>query len=353
MKRTLPALGAIVLAVGLAACDAKVDVKPNAVSKYSTYTDPSTNFSVSYPDGWVSTTTTGKRAAFFSTSGVADAFSSFEPKGERGGKIEVVTQPGDAAFIDQNIAELKSFYTDADAVSAPQQTTVNGMPATLVTHGTELEADGGTFKAERYYVVDGGMVTYLETAVIGNYADYKPIFDEVRKNFQPGRASGTAAGATGDSAAVAGDTTSRAPAPVRDSIVTDPPSSEMKTYSGKTFTMSYPSNFDATSSGDGAIFSGSRADSKVQVNVYPTKGVALAKIVDASKKNYGGRAATAANVGGQSAYVFTLSSGSASGRAYYTVSGDRLYVITTTWFSDQAALYQPAYDKMVASFKAK
>jgi hypothetical protein len=184
--------------------------------------------------------------------------------------------------------------------------------------------------------------------VIGNYADYKAVFDEVRKSFQPAR---MATATTTPDTSAAGATT---PAEPRDSIVNDPPSAEMKSFSGSTFSMSYPANFDATSSGEGAIFSGARADSKVQVNVYPNKeGVALDKIVESSKKNYGGRSATATKVGGQPAYVFPFGGGTATGRAYFVASGKRLYVISTTWYSEQGALYQPAYDKMLASFKPK
>jgi hypothetical protein len=348
MKRSLLALGAVVVALGLGACDAKVDTKPAAVSTYTPYTDPVLKFAVSYPEGWVSSATAGSRAIFYSSNEIAEGFSTFEPKGHRGAKIEVNATPGDAALVSQKIDELKEVFTEPNAVSAPEQTTVNGMPATKVTYKTNVE-EGADITAERYFIVDGGVVTYLETAVIGNYDEYKTIFDEVRKTFQPGRQ----ASAPVDTTARPGDTAARTPAPPRDSIVTEAPSAEMKTFSGPGFTMSYPSNFDATSSGEGAIFSGVRNDSKVQVNVYPTKGVELAKIADASKKNYGGRAATATNVGGKSAYVFTFGKGNASGRAYYTVAGDKLYVITTTWFTPQSDLYQPAYDKMLASFRAK
>jgi hypothetical protein len=345
MKRSLPALAAVALAFALASCESKVDVKPAAVTSYKPYVDPDYRFSVSYPEGWVSSIASG-RAVFYSATEVADAFSSFEPKGQRGGKIEVKAERGDAARVDQMIAEIREVFTKPDAVKGPEQTTVNGMPATKVTYQAELE-EGGAFKAERYFIVADGIVTYLETAVIGNYNDYAAIFDEVRKTFQPGR---LATAAPDTSAARRGDTTAAAP---RDSIVTDPPSAEMKPFSGSTFSMSYPANFDATSNGEGAIFSGARRDSYVQVTVYPTQDVPLDKIADASKKNYGGRAASKTSVGGAPGYVFSFGKGAASGRAYYTVVGKRLFVITTTWYTPQADLYTPAYDRMIASFKGR
>lgn len=346
MKRSLLALGAVVVAAGLASCDAKNESKPAAVSSYKSYTDDIAHFSVSYPDGWMMSTTPGTRAIFYSSGDIADAFSTLEPAGRRGAKIEVSARQGDATLVEQMIAEIREVFTEPGAVKDPQQTTVNGMPATLVKYGGLLEEDG-QFTAERYYIVADGMVTYLETAVIGSFADYGSVFDEVRKTFQPGR---IAVAAVPDTVAAGGTT----PAPLRDSIVTDPPSAEMKTFSGSTFSMSYPANFDATSSGDGAIFSGARADSKVQVNVYPNnEGVALEKIVETSRKNYGGRSATPTTVGGQSAFVFPFGGGTATGRAYFVTSGKRLYVISTTWFNQQSDLYQPAFEKMVASFRPK
>ena len=349
MKRSLVALGAVVVAAAIGACDNKsAGDKPAPVASYTEYTDPTYGFKISHPENWVATLTTG-RAMYYSTELVADGFSTFEPKGQRGAKIEVHAQPGDQALADRMLADLRGVFTDPDAVKGPEQTTINGMPATKISYGATL-ADEGTLTAERYVVVDGGMVTYLETAVIGTYADYAPIFDNVRKSFQPARAAG---GASTDTSAVAGDTSARTPVAPRDSIVTDPPSTEMKTYSGSQFTMSYPANFDGTSNADGAIFSGARADSRVQVNVYDSKGVALDQIVEASKKNYGGRAATKTTVGGKPAYVFTYGSGGATARAYYVVSGPKLFVITATWFTAQSDLYQPAFEKMIASFRPK
>lgn len=346
MKRTLVALGAVVIAAALGACDNKsAGDKPAPVASYKEYTDPTYGFTLSHPENWVATLTTG-RAIYYSTELIADGFATFEPKGQRGAKIEVHAQPGDQALVDQMLADLKGVFTDPSAVKAPEQTTVNGLPATKISYGTPL-ADEGTLTAERYVIIDGGMVTYLETAVIGTYADYAPIFEKVRTSFQPAR------GTPADTAAVAGDTAARTPAAPRDSIVTDPPSSEMKTFSGSQFTMSYPANFDGTSSSDGTIFSGARADSRVQVNVYDTKGVALDQIVEASKKNYGGRAAAKTTVGGRPAYVFNYGSGGATARAYYTVSGTRLFVITATWYTPQSDLYQPAFEKMIASFRPK
>lgn len=344
MKRTLLALGTIVLAVGIGACNAEnKDTKPVTVSSYKEYTDRDMQFTVSYPDGWVMSIA-GSRAVFYSRPEIAEGFSTFEPKGQTGGKIEVHAQPGDAALVEQNINDIRGLFTDASAVKAPTQTTVNGLPATMISYSANLGGD--VITAERYYIVTDSVMTYLETAVIGNYDDYKSVFETVRKNFQPGRRA-TASATPGDTAAAA------PPAAKTDSVVTDPPSSEMKTYSGASFSMSYPANFDATSGGDGTIFSGARADSRVQVNKYDSKGVALDQIVEASKKNYGGRAATKTTVGGQPAYVFTFGSGAASGRAYYVVSGKSLFVISTSWYTPQSDLYRPAFEKMIASFRPK
>ncbi|MBC8144602.1 MAG: hypothetical protein H7X80_03390 [bacterium] len=315
------------------------------MTSYKEYVDPAVNFKVSYPDGWVSSITAGSRAIFYSSNEIADGFATFEPKGNHGAKIEVMAKAGDAALVETMITELKEVFTDPNAVKAPEQTTVNGLPATKVTYTAPL-GESGSITAERYFIVTDGMVTYLETAVIGTYDDYKAIFETVRKGFQPARIA-TATPAEGDTTGTA------TPAVTRDSIVTDPPSTEMKSYSGSGFSMNYPSNFDATTSGGGTIFTGARADSRVQVNSQDAKDVPLDQIVEASKKNYGGRAGAKTTVGGKPAYVFSYGSGGASARAYYTMAGNRLYVISTSWFTPQSDLYQPAFEKMLASFRAK
>src|SRR5687768_11312846 len=114
MKRFLVAVAALIATAVIVGCGEKTEgEKPAPVRSYKEYTDPSTQFKVSYPDGWV-TSISGSRAVFYSTTEVADAFSTLEPKGQRGGKIEVMAEAGDASVVDARIAELKEVFTAAD-----------------------------------------------------------------------------------------------------------------------------------------------------------------------------------------------------------------------------------------------
>src|SRR5688572_6806443 len=154
MKRSLLALGALVIAASLSACDAKPDggEKPGPVKSYKEYVDPAVNFKVSYPDGWVTSITAGSRAIFYSSNEIADGFATFEPKGNHGAKIEVMAKAGDPSMVETMIGELKEVFTDPNAVKAPEQTTVNGLPATKVSYSAGL-GESGTFTAERYFIV--------------------------------------------------------------------------------------------------------------------------------------------------------------------------------------------------------
>jgi hypothetical protein len=347
MKQTFLMLVAIasVVAVG---CSTKEESKPVTVTSYKDYKDGKYNFMVRYPDGWTVAAQPGSRALFYSSQEIVDGFSNMEPKGNRGARIDVMAMDGGDAERDKSIEDLKGLFNDPNVVKAPESTTLNGMPATKVSYTFDL--DNTKFTADRYYVEHDSVVTYIETAVIGNYNDYASVFKQVLASFEPGKRASSAM--TSDTTHRPGDTTKKA---MRDSIVTEPPSAEMKTYSGAAFTMSYPANFDPTSrSATSVDFGGARGDSRVVVDALgDTKGVTLDKIAEENKSKYGGRAASAGTVAGQKAYVFAYGRGDVDARAYFFMANGKLYRITTSWFKPQQNLYAPAFEKMLASFKAK
>ncbi len=353
MKRSLStSLPVLALAALMIGCGGKEENKPVTVSEYKEYSDPVLKFGVSYPADWAQGIQPGSRAVFYSSKEVADGFSTFQPNNQRGAKIDVGGMKGGTEAMNADIANLKGMFTDQSVLKAPEQTTLAGMPATKISYSFDVEDT--KFTAERYYVIKDSVVTYLETAVIGNYDNYKPVFEKVMASFKPGAAQ-TAAPAT----AAPGDTSAAAP---KDSALVEPPSANLKPYAGPHFSINYPDNFDpSTGGGRGLVssvtFSGARNDSYFRVDEMDIKGskdLSLDKAVDQVKGSYGGKAPASATVGGQKAAMFNYSGGKdVSSRAYFVMANGKLFRITLNWFTPQQSLYLPAFEKSLATFSAK
>ncbi|MDB5034591.1 MAG: hypothetical protein JWQ98_1832 [Chlorobi bacterium] len=348
MKRSLLALvPAITIAALMVGCKGKVDDQPPVVKGYTTFTDELAKFSVRYPSDWKPANQAGTQVDIYSRTSVADAFSSFKPNKERGAKIEIRSVKGDQAAMDSSISELHAQFTDASVFKAPEKTSINGMPATKLSYGFEVEDT--KFQAERYYVVTEGSMTYLETAVIGEYANYAAIFDTARASFKPGVFSITRTSTD----------TSNAGGAVRDSQIVEVASPDLKPFSNPNFQISYPGNFSPTTRAGKKLadvsFSGLRNDSYFQVGVDKLPdGVTLDKVVESNKGRFGGHPAAKTTLGGQPAYIFSYQGAKdVSSRAYFMAAGGKLYQITANWYKPQEANYLPAFEKALQSFKAK
>ncbi len=350
MKRSLLALvPALAVALVVGGCNGKKEEGPVSVSSYAEYNDEILKFSVRYPSDWAKGLQPGSQAAFYSTQAIGEAFSNFEPKGQRGAKVHVVAMVGGAPEMQASVNELKGLFNDPSVLTGPEQVSMNGTSATKYRY--EFEVEDTRFTAERYYVQGDGAVTYLETAVIGDYASYAAVFDTARASFRPA----SVAQRTPDTVTVPGGS-SAMPA---DTQLVDAPAADSKAYSGQHFSIQYPSNFSPTTSQAGGSlsstsFAGARNDSYFQVDVINPKGAELAAIVEQNKRNYGGRAASPGSVGNQKGFVFSYNGGKdVTSRAYFAMANGKLYRITMNWYTPQQELYQAAFQKALASFQPK
>ncbi|HVZ40826.1 MAG TPA: hypothetical protein VHI13_16220 [Candidatus Kapabacteria bacterium] len=346
MKRSLLALiPLLALSSIIGGCGDKKGSGPVTAKSYETYNDEILKFSVRHPAEWAKGVQPGVEAVFYSSTSVGDGFTRYEPKGQRGAKVDVGSMLGGQEAMNKSIEDLKAPFTDPNVVKAPEQTTLNGMPATKISYSFDVEDT--KFTAERFYVMKDSVVSFIETAVIGNYNDYAGIFDTARASFKPG----TVAART----AAAHDSTGAR----KDSDLVEPPSATMKAFGGSNFSIQYPSNFTpGTARAGGAIesknFSGARNDSYFQIDVIAAKDMTLQEIVDQNKKSYGGRAASPASVGNLKGFVFNYNGGKdVSSRAYFAMSNGKLYRITMNWFRAQQESYLPAFEKALATFQAK
>ena len=166
MKRSLMALiPVLAVSVMAAGCGGKKESGPVVAKNFSEYTDQFLKFSVRYPSEWKSGVSAGSQAVFYSSPEVADGFMRYEPNKQRGAKIDVHAIKGGQEELNKSITELKEPFTDPKVFKEPEQVTLNGMPATKISYSFEVEDT--KFTAERYYVMKDSVVTYLETAVIG------------------------------------------------------------------------------------------------------------------------------------------------------------------------------------------
>jgi len=335
MKRSLVAF--LLLLLSSQGCSN--DAGPAEVKGYDAYSDPLLNFAIRYPKGWPNATESGT-AIFYSSPTLADAFARYEPGDQTGAKVEVRALLGGEQGMKQSIDSLIGQFTDKGLFKT-DQSQIAGGTATRLTYGFPV---GETeFKAERYYVVKGNVVTYIETAVFGDYGAYSTIFDSVRSSFKPGEVAATAPTGSDSGGAV-----------VQTDLVS-PPAADVKGYSGSHFSLNYPTNFNQMTSSGGKLasvrFIGDRVDSYIQVDVNTSENELQEHANEIKAKFGAGRATT---LGGSPAMVFNFKGGpSVSGRIYLAKSGSKLYQVTVTWFTAQAESYLPAFDKVIASFKAK
>lgn len=335
MKRILTVL---VPLVGLLAGCAG-DASPEPVTSYKSYRDPVLKFAVKYPENWASSVQSGT-VLYLSSPALTDAFTrTFEPGDLQGAKVEVHSMPAAASSLQDTVNAFKATFND-QGIFKSDQVSLGGAQAMRLTYAFPV---GETeFKAERYYIASGNAITYLETAVFGDYAAYSSIFDSVKSGFIPGQVAVATAGNSDTAGA-------------REVDLVAPPSDEMKQYAGAHFALSYPANFNQMTASGGKLasvkFIGERVDSYIQVDVNESSNNLQAHAEHIKGKFGAGKATT---IGGQPGFVFNFKGGAnATGRIYLTKAGNKLYQITVTWFTPQAGLYLPVFDKVIASFKGK
>lgn len=330
------------IAVTLFGCGAEKKAEPAVIESLETYNDNVMNFSIAYPSNWQKAVEQGKQAIFFSDNTVMQRFVSYDADGTSGAKIQISVQPM-TGTLDEELNAAKTF--EANAYSATENTTLGGQPAKKVSYSFEL--NDGKLQGEKYVAAKEGTVTIVELEAFGGtFEALRPKFEEVLKSVQLGY---KVAAPVIDTSAV-----STAPAD------TFKPSSQVRAVKGDGYTMDVPDNFSGTPAKSAGTLSstkfkgiGGPQDSFIQVDVLDaSKQKDLNKIMDQNKKTYRVNDATQTTIGGQKAYYLNYSLvKDVSSRAYFVIKGDKLYRITMNWYKPEQALYLPAFEKAVASFK--
>lgn len=340
MKKSLYLL--LIAVTVLAACNA--GPKPVPVDGLETYNDGITKFSIQYPKNWQVNKTEGKRLYVVSDNQSLKRFSftGDYSKGFPGAKVEFMVMQRDTAVSLDSIAHVNMMFDKT--TYQEESATVDGMPAKKYVYAFDL--DGGHFMGEMYVASkDTGVYSIISfEAFDGSFDTYKPTFDQIIS-----------------SAKLA---VKPAEMPKKDSTVlveAPPPSDTLKATGGEGFSIEVPQNFhlENLAKPSNVIKSYSylgqrRGDSYIRVDIIDaSKQKDLKKIVNENKGLFKGASSPSeTSLGGQKAMMMSYTpAGKVKGKVWFVVKGDKLFRITTNWFTGEEKDFLPVFDKSVATIK--
>jgi hypothetical protein len=325
--------------LSLASCAKKEeDMTPVQPGETVAYKDLVYRFSFKAPKSWVVESVPGRNTIYYSTAATETRFQKFT-EGDYGarvgvGVIEHETKEKAADDFKQSMENVN--FTN------PEPATLGGQPAIKVAYN--ITGDENGFTGYRIFTDKDSLVTYFDAATFGakRMAKYQPVFDMAEKSVQPAFVLKVTNGKI-DSASL------------NAMMEQMKPSETFSTYNGSGFSIQYPDNFHASPMNGGVEVKGEREDAMVRVDVNSVeKGIDLNKYVDENaKKTYHGATAQSASLGGQAAKVISYGTSAATARAYFVMSGQKIYRITVSWPNSLEAAFRPALEKSVQSFRAK
>lgn len=301
------------------------------------YKDLVYRFSFKAPKSWVVESVPGRNTTYYSTAATETRFQKFT-EGDYGARVGVGV--AEHSTKEKEAADFKPY--DNVSYSSLQPTTLAGQPAIKITYTDTTNENGLT--GYRIFTDKDSLVTYFDAATFGakRMAKYQPVFDMAEKSVQPAFVLKVTNGKI-DSASLSA------------MMEQMKPSETFSTYTGSGFSIQYPDNFHASPMNGGVEIKGEREDAMVRVDVNSVeKGIDLNKYVDENaKKTYHGATAQSASLGGQTAKVISYGTSAATARAYFVMSGQKIYRITVSWPNSLEAAFRPALEKSVQSFRAK
>ncbi len=323
----------------IAGCGKKEeDMSPVQPGEMVTYKDLVYRFSFKAPKAWAAESVPGEHTFYYSTPSTETRFQKFT-EGDYGARIGVGAMEHSTK---EKVANDFKQSMDNVTFSNPENTTLGGLPAIKISYSIQGDEDGLT--GYRIFADKDSLVTYFDAATFGQnrMKKYAQIFDAAEKSVQPAFVLKVTNGKI-DSASL------------NAMIEQMKPSQTFSTFNGSGFSIQYPDNFHASPMGGGVEIKGERADAMVRVDANTVdKGIDLNKYVDENaKKTYHGATAQSATLGGQPAKVISYGSAGATARAYFVMSGQKVYRITVSWPNELEGAFRPALEKSVQSFRVK
>jgi len=309
------------------------------IKELAVYDDPILGFSIKYPTNWEIKKYPGDRFLAFTTKTVIKRFSTFEPEGEAGAKIELLAiKLPEGQTIDSVMAK-KQFTPET--YSAPTKVTIDGVEAIKQTY--QFPLGDGLFEGEIYYAQkDPQVVTVISfEAFGGTFEKYKPNFEQILNSVKLAYLP-----------QVTSDT-------IKKVVEAPPPSQNLIEYRGDGFSIKIPDNFDVRNPKVGGALKSyqyigeRRLDCDIRVDIFDaSKQSKLEKIVEDNRSKHQNAEPRATTIGGTKAYYFEyFPIRNVKSRVYYALHNNKLYRITVNWFTGEEASYKPVFEKSIASLK--
>lgn len=325
-------------------CQKKAE--PIIPGSLKTHTDASRSFSIAYPSNWKARTQTGDRITIHTADNDKERFAALfngkpEIPGIGGARITLLALTHKGQTLDELVSDARIF--DPVVYKKDEKVTIDGKEAVKLSFSFPLE--DGNFDGETYIsLTDSTTATMLEFLTFSDLKTvYQPTFDQMIKSVkiaQPAKI-----------------VERRVDTVVRDSTA-HRPSATTKSFVGNGYSLSIPDNFKAQNAKvantiDSKKLLNGPVDCFIQIDVFDaSKQNNLEKIVEQNKAAYKGASASGTTLGGAKAYVMSYApAANIQGRVYFTVKGNKMFRITTSWFSPEKEFYMPAFDKSVNSIK--
>lgn len=331
---------ALLSVVVISGCSRKAT--PTPIESLKVVKDDVRMFEVKVPSNWRTQTIAGELVLATSKPTIARRFLDFS-RGEGGAKVELRAIPVDSTRnIDSLIKNSKLEFEDGLDRYELTDVQLGGKPAKRL-HVT-FDQEDGEFESNTYFAEYDSVVTILTLAAFGrNYEDYEAQFDEIIASVKLAQRP-VATEKKPDTLAPQGP---------------EPPSDTLRPYSAGEFAIQIPQNFQGQKSNSNGLtsvnFFGSRLDCNIQVDVFDaSKQKNLDKILEQNKPNYGGGKAIMTTLGGAKAGYFSYNpTASVASRAYFAVSGNRLFRFTVNWYKPEQSVYLPIFEKSLKTVAFK
>lgn len=340
IRTVLRAVFALSLFAALAAapgCGSRGDVAP--VTEWQTYDDAYSTITFRYPKGW-NVNPDGRTVTITSTAAAAAKFLDPASGAPDGAQIVVSVARRDSTETAEDViagyaAELTAAGFTVERVT---NRTLAGEAAAAVRFKGAYTADAH-LRAERVCIVRDSTRCTVHVATFNAYSDaYAWLADSVLA-----------------SVALAGAKTA---APGVDPAL---PSETVSTFSNFALSMQYPDNFEtmipSKRKGE-SLFSmdlrGYRQDCTIHIDILPSKGLTVDKIVEQNSKFYASTSRGETKIDGQRAiYLAYTPAKNVQSRVYFVAKGDKFARVIMNIYVPMKAAFLPAFERSIASIRIK
>jgi hypothetical protein len=327
------------LAVVIAGCQKSA---PVAVPPLEDYRDGSNLFVIKIPSTWQQSAEPGK-LNIYNSQDAWNRFADPTSNSKSAIRILVYAQEAGAKTLDAVAGDFKTQLRQEQAQIDPDvQTTLAGSPAVKIPYAMKLD-DKNTIYSCRIITVDDSMECGIECQGFNDdFKSYANVFDSVASTFQ-----------------IIPKVAAQQQLP--EDLV---PSPNFAAYQNGYFSIQYPENFKAASSGaSGEVkasvsIKGYFEDCTIQADVLDAKKLTVDKVYAQNKGNYPDAKSKKIQVDGLDAYLISYSpQNDIQRRVYFVVKNNNWIRLILTWNESNQKKYnadfQQAFEKAASSLKLK